>query len=206
MYEEIFPLFGDEIKGDLHYNFINKEYTSLESATREIFDEIEADGKEIGYAGYLENRSKSLIQTYIYKESRVIHLGIDLFVPTDTNLYAPLDGEVVISEIEKQDGGYGGFVVMKHNINNVVFYTLYGHLKRDYLPKLNSYLKKGDKFASIGNIEENGRWAPHLHLQVFTEKGFGDEWLRKGYCTVEQVGDMYDICPNPFFLVKVRRK
>jgi hypothetical protein len=206
MYENIFPLFGNEIKGELCFiDCIDTEYESAESATTEIFDVIKNNKTQIGYSGYLENRSKTLINTYIYKEGRIFHLGIDLFVFAGTNLYAPIDGEVVVSEIEEQDGGYGGFVVLKHNINKVIFYTLYGHLKRNNLPKLNSFLKKGEKFASVGIIEENGKWAPHVHLQVFTEKGFKSDWLRKGYCSLQDLENMYKICPNPFFMVRVAR-
>ena len=66
---------------------------------------------------------------------------------------------------------YGPTVTLKHSPEEKVhFFTLYGHLSRDVIKSL----KKGDtvlagsQIGQIGNENENGGWATHLHFQVMT--------------------------------------
>ncbi|GMO56345.1 MAG: hypothetical protein Ta2D_01130 [Rickettsiales bacterium] len=203
--ENIFPVFGDEIVGDPHYiNLVETDPLSAEDAKEWRFGEIKKFNKNWGYSGYLENRSRQLTSKIMAAEKRFFHLGIDLHVPTGIKIYAPLDGEVVVSEYEDGVGNYGGLVVLKHIVKSDVFYSVYGHLKKDLLPKLNSNIAKGENFEEIGDMTENGNWAPHLHLQVLTEKGFNEGWVHKGYCSLDNLIDISYYCPNPIFLLKYK--
>ena len=123
--------------------------------------------------GYLEPRPLYTSTEYDTignsgRESRSIHLGIDYWLPEYTAVNALFDGEVVIAVDNSKYKEYGGLVVLKHEINNLTFYTLYGHLTvasaTQY--KLGDYIKKGDKIAELGNVVENGSWVPHLHFQI----------------------------------------
>ena len=51
------------------------------------------------------------------------------------------------------------------------FFTLYGHLSRETLRhiRVGQVIKRGEKFARIGALQENGGWPPHLHFQMILD-------------------------------------
>jgi 4-aminobutyrate aminotransferase-like enzyme/Ser/Thr protein kinase RdoA (MazF antagonist) len=51
------------------------------------------------------------------------------------------------------------------------FWTLYGHLSPEVLDRLQPgrQVVAGQAFASIGDVPDNGGWAPHLHFQIITD-------------------------------------
>jgi murein DD-endopeptidase MepM/ murein hydrolase activator NlpD len=208
--ENVYPIFGNQITGFPHYiDLMSEEVEAnlklpLEEVTAILFDEIKKNKKQWGFSGYFEDRSRSLKNTIIFEQGRVYHLGIDLFAPVGTELYAPLEGQVVVSEYEDGVTNYGGLVVLKHNINNSIFYSLYGHLNKIFLPQIGQNIKRGELFAKIGDTFENGQWIPHLHLQVFTEEGYGGGWLYKGYCKKEDALNIDRYCPNPIFMLRYK--
>lgn len=158
-----------------------------------------------GIGRYLEDRKKFheiLDNTSMIEEGRFFHTGIDINVPVKTAVHAPLSGQVVISEYEEEIGHYGGKVVLKHNINDQNIYTLYGHLNKDKLPKLEATIKQSESFAEIGDYNSNGNYFHHLHFQVITQEGFEQKWYNKGYCTLQDIPKLKDLCPDPSFLFK----
>jgi len=102
------------------------------------------------------------------RESRTIHLGIDFWFHANTPVHALFDGEVVTAVNDAGDKEYGGLVILKHNVEDFDFFTLYGHNTVQSVTKhqLGDIIKKGDKIAELGNYPENGNWAPHLHFQI----------------------------------------
>ena len=157
-----------------------------------------------GLAGYLEDR-RNVLTDYpqMQEEQRFFHLGLDIIVPLDTPLYAPLDAVVHQSSYEAGDGNYGGNVLLRHDSPYFdTFYSLYGHLNRDKLPAPGTKLNAGDEFARIGDFHENGNWFYHTHLQVITQKGYDEGWVSKGYCSVKDIPQMDKICPCPLLLFK----
>jgi hypothetical protein len=201
--EDIYPLFGDQITGYPHYvNLLEKDLLPTKEANEWTFNEIKQAGKNWGYSGYLENRYRQLKTRKMNEEKRFFHLGVDLHTPLHTKLYAPLPGKIVLREYEEGVGNYGGMVVIKHDINNAVFYSLYGHLSKKSLQKSDPLVKAGDEIGEIGDIDENGSWSYHTHLQTLTEKGFSEGWLHKGYCAADDLATISDYCPNPIFLVR----
>ena len=123
--------------------------------------------------GYLEPRCIYSSSSYekignFGNESRTIHLGLDFWLPPGTQVNSMFDGEVVVAVNDKGHKEYGGLLILKHNINNLEFYTLYGHntVESVLKNKVGSKVKKGDLIAEIGNYPGNGNWAPHLHFQI----------------------------------------
>ena len=123
--------------------------------------------------GYLEPRSIYSSNTYektgnYGPENRTIHIGLDFWLPPKTLVSAIFDGEVVTAVNDKGHKEYGGLVILKHNIEDLVFYTLYGHntVESVLKNKIGSKVNKGDVIAEIANYPENGGWAPHLHFQL----------------------------------------
>src|SRR5215831_1652470 len=100
-------------------------------------------------------------------ERRTVHLGIDLFVPAGSPVYAPLDGTVHMVANNPAPLDYGPVVVLKHTMNDSEeFFTLYGHLSRETLNNVSAGQRgmKGQMVAKIGNGVENGGWPLHLHF------------------------------------------
>ena len=101
-------------------------------------------------------------------EKRCVHLGIDFWVPSETPIYAFIDGTVEMVINEKAEKSYGVMMILRHEIENLIFYTLYGHLsfKTFEVYKKGDKIKKRDKIGWVCNSNENGNWVPHLHFQI----------------------------------------
>ena len=158
--------------------------------------------------GYLEPRSIYTSSSYeklgnFGDESRTIHLGLDFWLPPSTEVNSIFDGEVVAAVNDKGNKEYGGLVIIKHNINNLEFYTLYGHNTVESVLKntIGKKIKKGDKIAEIGDYPENGNWAPHLHFQIMLSM-LNYEVDYPGVCYYNQIDVWRDLCPNPNLLFK----
>ena len=158
--------------------------------------------------GYLEPRPIYTSTSYDVignkgRESRSIHLGIDYWLPANTPIHALLEGEVVIATNDAGNKEYGGLVVLKHNISNLEFYTLYGHLSVASATghNLGDTIEKGEKIAELGSPSENGNWAPHLHFQVMLSL-FGHTDDFPGVAFFNQMEQWKSICPNPNLLFK----
>ena len=103
---------------------------------------------------------------------RTVHLAVDLYAPADTPVLAPLDGRIHSLRDNAGFGDYGPTVIVEHAPGDgPVFWTLFGHLARASLHGLEpgQPVAKGEAFARLGDVEENGEWPPHLHFQVITD-------------------------------------
>ncbi|HEY6385877.1 MAG TPA: aminotransferase class III-fold pyridoxal phosphate-dependent enzyme [Candidatus Acidoferrum sp.] len=106
------------------------------------------------------------------EERRTIHLGIDLFGAPGTPIHAPLVGVVHAVAINTAPLDYGPLVILRHAANDgLEFFTLFGHLARESFDALQpgQRIARGQQFAHIGNVHENGGWAPHLHFQIIVD-------------------------------------
>src|ERR1700674_2821720 len=105
-------------------------------------------------------------------ERRTIHLGMDLFVEPGAPLSAPLDGVVHIAANNSAPQDYGPLVILRHETGDgEVFFTLYGHLSNDSLVSLEvgQRVTRGQLFARVGSVQENGGWTPHVHFQIILD-------------------------------------
>ncbi len=156
--------------------------------------------------GYLEQRSFYNTPTFERtingtKEFRNIHLGTDFWIPSGTAVHAPFAGTVVISHNNDFHKDYGPTIVLKHKIDGLIFYTLYGHLSATSLTliKKGMHLQQGDKLGMIGVENENGHWVPHLHFQVITDlQGNTDNF--NGVAFPSEIDAWKKLCPNPDLL------
>jgi len=157
-----------------------------------------------GVADYLEPRKLLLRDCpQMVAENRFYHLGLDIIVPLGTILHAPLNGIVHQAGYEEGNGNYGGYVLLKHEVEGMdTFYSLYGHLSTDSLPADGTILSPGEAFAEIGDFHENGNWFYHTHLQVITETGMQRGFVDKGYCAPADLLEMQTLCPSPIPLFK----
>ncbi len=156
--------------------------------------------------GYLEKR-------VIYRrsdvfqgeeENRCIHLGIDVWAPAFTPVYAPLDGKIHSIKDNDAFGDYGPTIILEHELEDTTFYTLYGHLSRRSLKSLErgQKVKKGDYFSEFGPFPENGDWPPHLHFQVIIDLE-GREGDFPGVAAPSLLEKYSTLCPDPNLILNL---
>ncbi|MGJ8665713.1 MAG: aminotransferase class III-fold pyridoxal phosphate-dependent enzyme [Patiriisocius sp.] len=136
-------------------------------------------------------------------ESRTVHLGIDFWLPSGTPVNTMFDGTVVTANNEGGYKQYGGLIILKHSIDNLSFFSLYGHLSAESSQKLNigDTIKKGDCIGFLGTPSENGNWSPHLHFQIMLSM-LGNTTDFPGVTFPKQTEPWKSICPDPNFLFK----
>jgi murein DD-endopeptidase MepM/ murein hydrolase activator NlpD len=138
---------------------------------------LSAAGATAGIGGYLENRVIYRRSPHFgpgaAEEARSLHLGVDVWVPAGTPVLAPLPAVVHSLADNDNFGDYGPTVILQHELEGTVFYSLYGHLSRAEWQALRvgQQLSKGEAFATVGPFPENGDWPPHLHFQLVADMG-----------------------------------
>lgn len=167
-----------------------------------------AKGKAWGLGSYGEKRSvyqSAQFADSASAERRVIHMGIDVFGPAMTKVFAPLAGRVRQVSYNADPLDYGNTLILEHELAGQRFFTLYGHLAGT-LPqilKVGDRVEAGQHIADFGDWPENGGWAPHLHFQIMTDMleqdvnffGVAHESL---WQDVWQV-----ICPDPNIILRI---
>ncbi len=143
---------------------------------RTLIEEMAAAGVAIGIGKYDEARllyTSSLFGVDAPEEERrTIHLGLDLFVESGTPVFAPLDGVVHLLAENTAALDYGPLVILRHATDDGdELFTVYGHLTRATLRELEpgQAIAKGEAFARVGKLDENGGWPPHLHFQIILD-------------------------------------
>lgn len=208
---KILPVFknlaGDPLIADMSSNspLLKNIDVRDQKKFQEILDNMMEGRHTWGLASYLENRENLLSDCpQMVEEQRFFHLGLDIIVPLDTPLHAPLEATVKHSAYEQGEGNYGGNVLLMHqNPDFETFYSFYGHLNRNKLPEPGTKLKAGQEFARIGDFHENGNWFYHTHLQVITQKGLDLGFIDKGYCSAKDLTRINELCPNPLLLFTI---
>ena len=137
-------------------------------------------------------------------ERRSIHIGIDLFVVEGTEILTPLSATVHSAEENVGLGNYGPTVILRHELDNVEFHTLYGHLSRSSISNLQpgTTLSAGDGVGEVGDIHENGSWPPHLHFQLITES-LRHEVDYPGVAAPADRQRYLELCPDPNLILGI---
>lgn len=136
-----------------------------------IWDKV---GPHVGIGRWNEPRLVYTGDQYatVSGERRTIHIGVDLFRPALSPVYAPLDAVVYSCCAHHEEFDYGGCVLLEHRPpDGPVFWTLYGHLSHNSAMALQpgQFIAAGEAFAELGAFEENGGWVPHLHFQIVSD-------------------------------------
>lgn len=87
-----------------------------------------------------------------------MHKGVDFGAATGTPIMAAGDGVV---QFKGWKGGYGNFVVIKHNST---YETAYGHISRFGNISVGNRVRQGQIIAYVGMT--GGATGPHLHYEV----------------------------------------
>lgn len=140
------------------------------------------------------------------QEPRRVHLGIDIWGDAKTTVFVPIGGMIHSFGFHNNFGDYGATIILEHQLDTIVFYTLYGHLSLDDLSGIHEgkYFSRGELLAHFGPPEENGNWPPHLHFQVisFMELKEGDY---PGVCAVKEKEKYLANCPDPDLILNMMK-
>lgn len=140
-------------------------------------------------------------------EARTIHLGIDIWGAAGTKVYVPIGGTVHSYAYNDNFGDYGATIVLQHQLDTVLFQTLYGHLSlKDLVPlQQGKYISRGELLGHFGEPSENGDWPPHLHFQVIEDMRLyeGDY---PGVCSMGEREKYLHNCPDADLILKMMDK
>jgi hypothetical protein len=150
--------------------------------------------------GYLEYRAlygrSEVFDGADENSIRRLHIGLDLWGPAGTPVYAPMEGVIHSIADNNKKGDYGATIILKHEIDGIEFHSLYGHLsKRDLR------YRKGD-IVNFGSHDENGYWPPHLHFQLIEDMQ-GLEGDYPGVCSLNDKAFYQVNCPDPNIVLKL---
>lgn len=186
-------------------------YADIADAERlhlRILETMQEAKAEVAIGRYNEARPFYTTDAYTVQGNegpqwRSVHIGLDLFMPAGTPVYAPLDGVVHSFQDNAADRDYGPTIILQHQVSaDLCFYTLYGHLSRASLEGLyvGKKISKGKRLCWMGPMPENGNWSPHLHFQVMLDMldKSGDF---PGVAFPDQREIWTGICPDPWYLL-----
>ncbi len=141
----------------------------------QYIDEQLASAKaKFGIGGYFENRTVYARSEHFNStdgEPRRLHLGVDIWGAALTPIYVFMNAKVHSFAFNNNFGDYGATIILEHELEGSVFYSLYGHLSLKNIEGLypGKEIKKGEQFCDFGIAEENGFWPPHLHFQLMCD-------------------------------------
>lgn len=203
-YEDYVPL-------DLSVTNVNLSNQKLETSRdyeRYIQEYLDNHQAKIAFGGYQEHRNlyqRSTVFKNQDSDERNIHIGLDLWINESAPIYAALDGTIHSLQNNDSLGDYGPTLILKHQIENITFHTLYGHLSLNSLEdkKIGNFVKKGQHIAHLGLPPINGDYAPHLHFQIIIdmENKVGDY---PGVCSSKKLAFYLANCPDPNLLLKIK--
>ena len=203
-YEDYVPL-------DLSVTNVNLSNQKLETSRdyeHYIHEYLDNHQAKIAFGGYQEHRNlyqRSTVFKNQDSDERNIHIGLDLWINESAPIYAALDGTIHSLQNNDSLGDYGPTLILKHQIENFTFHTLYGHLSLNSLEdkKIGNFVKKGQHIAHLGLPPINGDYAPHLHFQIIIdmENKVGDY---PGVCSSKKLAFYLANCPDPNLLLKIK--
>ena len=184
------------------------DVSSSEALESYINNHIKSNTVKIAFGGYLEQRTIYERSNYFNKQNpeteRNIHLGIDLWIAAGTPIYTPLHATVHSFKNNTNFGDYGPTIILKHCVDNLMFYTLYGHLSIASIEnlKVGQEFKQGEQIATLGDATVNGDYPPHLHFQIIKDlQGCNGDY--PGVSNKKDIGFYKMNCPNPNLLLKL---
>lgn len=171
------------------------------SFSQYLEQKLEAAQATYGIGGYNEHRTvygRSSVFGDGSEEPRRLHLGIDIWGDVGTPVYAPLEATVHSFAYNDAFGDYGATLILQHELEGLIFHTLYGHLSLHSIQEIREGqdVEKGQWIASFGNEKENGGWPPHLHFQIVVDME-GKKGDYPGVCKLSEREKYLANCPDP---------
>ncbi len=194
----------------------NKNLNSEIIGNTEVFsnyinNQLSTAGCRYGIGGYNEhrtiyNRSSIFDPRTKGEEPRRLHIGMDIWGPAGTPVFAFMGGRIHSFAFNDNDGDYGATLILLHQLEGVPFYSLYGHLSLQDIQSITTsqYVVRGQQITHFGEPAENGNWPPHLHFQVIVELGI-KEGDYPGVCKFSEREKYLKNCPDPDLILQMNR-
>ena len=141
---------------------------------------------------------------HVARRRRTVHIGVDVFLPPETAVHAVLPGTVVSAAYRAAQHDYGGILILEHECaDGSRFRALYGHLSRASAEgsQVGQRFAAGEVVARLGDVDENGGWPPHLHLQISGNDAPEDGGLWPGVVDPDDWDLWRQLFPNPAALL-----
>lgn len=210
----IFPVLGEPLSAE---NSLSLDFTEANGPLQEVdlsdtaafdvfvFKQLQDSGKQFGYGGYLEKRDiyrRSEVFATAQENFRNIHLGIDLWTAAGSPVFVPLDGAIHSFQDNVGFGNYGPTILLQHQVEGRILFSLYGHLQREDLRGLEvgQVIRAGEVFCRVGTYPENGDWPPHLHFQLIWDLN-GNWGDYPGVAAEKELVFYAKNCPDPSFFL-----
>ncbi len=165
-----------------------------------ISKKLNENNCKYGIGGYMEHRTIYARSAHFDTddEPRRLHLGVDIWADAGTAVYSPLQGTVHSFNDNNTFGDYGPTIILQHELDGLMLYSLYGHLSRKSLEgiSIGKSFNKNELIGHFGNIEENGHWPPHLHFQLMLDMQ-GKQGDYPGVCKFSQKDIYLKNIPDP---------
>ena len=192
-----------------HTDQLDLDLTDSEKFEEFVENHLSKNKAKVAFGGYMETRNLyKRSETFNQKniEERNIHIGLDLWIKAGTSVLSALDGKIHSFQNNISLGDYGPTLILEHEIEDVTFYTLYGHLSLESLEnkRVGQLVKEGENIAELGKPPVNGDYAPHLHFQIIKniQNKKGDY---PGVCSLKEVDFFKENCPDPNLLLKITK-
>ena len=187
-------------------DLLSRNLTETSVFSSYVFEEMLSQNQYIGIGGYDENRVIYRQREHFtnLENARSIHLGVDIWADAGEPVYAPIAGEVHSFAFNNHFGDYGPTIILKHVLEDLPFYTLYGHLSLQSLDKLyvGKLINAAEQIATIGTFPENGDWPPHLHFQIINEIGkYNGDF--PGVSSLVDREYFLSLCPDPNLILRM---
>ena len=200
----VMPPFAQASKIWLDWSGTNK---NIARSWEAIEAEMKAAGADVAIGHYCEDRNVYESDFFVDegKESRTVHLAVDLFAPAGTPVYAALDGKVFLFHDNTAHLDNGPMIVLEHQTDQgVKFHTLYAHLSRESLEGLSvgKEIKSGQQIATMGTEEVNVGWPPHTHFQIIMDLCDMAHDIF-GVAALSELPVWRSICPNPNLILRM---
>lgn len=180
-------------------------FEDIRDITALVDDVVNSAGAEYGIGGYDERRGWYARgdQFVEAQEIRSIHLGVDIWAPAGTAVYAPYDAVVHSAKDNAVFGDYGPTIILEHTIQSTTFFTLYGHLSRESLvgKEPGVSIKQGEKLGDFGAPPINGDWPPHVHFQIIIDM-LGKRGDFPGVAAESDREKFLLLCPDPNLILR----
>ncbi len=214
---EIHPLIEPTISKDeyiaIDLSIYNTELKKINISSSNDLEEfiwnyLKLKNAKVTYGGYLEKRGIYQRSNYFNQKKteteRNIHLGLDLWIESETPIFAPLEGRIHSFKNNTNYGDYGPTIILEHNVDGTIFYTLYGHLSLDSIEnlKIGVQVQQGEQIATLGTAEVNGDYPPHLHFQIIKDiENYKGDY--PGVANQQNLDFFKENCPDPTLLLKL---
>jgi murein DD-endopeptidase MepM/ murein hydrolase activator NlpD len=195
-----------------HFNFTvtNIEldagtFSDTEKFDKWITQKLSDNKCKFGVGGYMEHRIIYARSPHFDTddEPRRLHLGVDIWGKADTPVYNPLPGKVHSFQNNDNFGDYGPTIIIEHNLDGFALYSLYGHLSRQSLDGLytGKPINSNEQIATLGSMNENGHWPPHLHFQLMFDMQ-GRQGDYPGVCKFSERDIYLKNIPDPQLILR----